>query len=136
LEVIHSKCRENLKLHLIFGIEEMSGRKNLVDEAEFLQVSALKIVSGEFFNAHMHIFKDVKFQETIAQESWVVMLGLIEVTYYDLDGAILAVRELKAGDCSITLQGGHRYEAKLDSLVYEFKSGPYEGQSRDKIMIN
>lgn len=135
LETIVSRCNPEVKLHLIFRLDEMSGRKNLVAESEFLQVSALKIDSGEFFRPHRHILKDLVHSETIAQESWVVISGQIQVTYYDLDDSVIEKRDLFPGDCSITLQGGHRYEAIGESLVYEFKSGPYEGQQRDKVMI-
>ena len=37
---------------------------------------------------------------------------------------------------SFTLQGGHNYLIlEDDTLVYEFKTGPYEGQEFDKKFI-
>ena len=113
----------------------MQGRKNLVEGTEFLQVSSLKIADGESFQAHRHIWKELKVAQTIAQESWVVIAGKIEVTFFDLDDSLISKHELSPGDCSITLQGGHSYTAIGESLVYEFKSGPYEGQANDKVMI-
>ena len=43
---------------------------------------------------------------------------------------------LNVGDASFTLEGGHNYEILEDNtLVYEYKTGPYEGQEFDKIFI-
>ena len=49
---------------------------------------------------------------------------------------LLATPILKQGDASFTLYGGHTYEIlENDTLVYEYKTGPYEGQRLDKEMI-
>jgi len=43
---------------------------------------------------------------------------------------------LYVGDASFTLEGGHNYEILEDNtLVYEYKTGPYEGQEFDKTFI-
>ena len=43
---------------------------------------------------------------------------------------------LKPGDASFTLEGGHNYLILEDNtLVYEYKTGPYEGQALDKTFI-
>ena len=53
---------------------------------------------------------------------------------YDIDNeTILATPILKPGDASFTLEGAHTYEIlEDDTIVYEYKTGPYEGQSLDK----
>ena len=72
----------------------------------------------------------------IAQESWVVIKGLVEVTFYDIDDTILDKVILNPGDVSITYRGGHNYKILSDdTLVYEFKTGPYLGQQYDKVFI-
>jgi len=44
---------------------------------------------------------------------------------------------LNAGDASFTLEGGHTYEILEDNtIVYEYKTGPYEGQQNDKKFLN
>ena len=59
--------------------------------------------------------------------------GKIKVDYYDLDDQLLESFILSEGDCTITLYGGHNYTSLADdTLVYEFKTGPYIGQSNDK----
>ena len=65
-----------------------------------------------------------------------VMRGSVEVTLYDRDNTVQAVRTLHEGDVTLTLFGGHGYRIlEDDTLVYEFKSGPYEGPSVDKEQI-
>ena len=44
---------------------------------------------------------------------------------------------LNVGDCSITLEGGHTYTIlENDTLIYEYKTGPYKGQENDKVMLD
>jgi hypothetical protein len=36
----------------------------------------------------------------------------------------------------MTFEGGHTYEAlEDDTVVYEYKTGPYQGQESDKIFL-
>ena len=43
---------------------------------------------------------------------------------------------LEQGDASFTLEGGHNYQILEDNtLVYEYKTGPYEGQKLDKVFL-
>ena len=43
---------------------------------------------------------------------------------------------IKKGDCSMTFEGGHTYEIlEDDTIVYEYKTGPYFGQILDKEFI-
>ena len=43
---------------------------------------------------------------------------------------------IKTGDCSITFEGGHTYTIlEDDTIVYEYKTGPYYGQKLDKAFI-
>ena len=62
-----------------------------------------------------------------------VIQGSVKVDYYDLDDSLLESVILNEGDCTITLRGGHNYTS-LDenTLVYEFKTGPYLGLDFDK----
>ena len=56
--------------------------------------------------------------------------------FYDLDNSVLTTEILNVGDASFTLEGGHNYEILEDNtLVYEYKTGPYEGQEFDKVFI-
>ena len=71
-----------------------------------------------------------------AQEAWVVIKGRVKIYYYDLNDDLLTTREMIKGDCTITYLGGHNYEAlEEDTIVYEFKTGPYLGLEKDKTFL-
>ena len=44
---------------------------------------------------------------------------------------------IKQGDCSMTFEGGHTYTIlEDDTVVYEYKTGPYQGQKMDKVFLD
>ena len=137
MERIYSKVDGRL-LHIINRIYEFQGRKEVIPEDNFLQCATLRMEKGKTFPPHKHITKDRHYPEQIAQESWVVIKGSVKCTFYDLDDTIISNDTiLKAGDASFTLYGGHTYEIlEEDTLVYEYKTGPYEGQELDKTFID
>ena len=55
---------------------------------------------------------------------------------YDIDDSLIGEEIIKKGDCSMTFEGGHTYEIlEDDTVVYEYKTGPYTGQANDKVFI-
>jgi cupin fold WbuC family metalloprotein len=91
---------------------------------------------GKTFPPHRHIKKERYYNKQIAQESWVVIKGSVKCILYDIDDTIIATPILYPGDASFTLEGGHTYEIlEEDTIVYEYKTGPYEGQELDKRFI-
>lgn len=81
------------------------------------------------FPPHRHIIKERHYQEQIVQESWVVIRGSVKCIFYDIDDKIIATPVLNERDASFTLYGGHIYEIlEENTIVYEYKTGPYEGQ--------
>lgn len=135
MDKFYSKVEEGLLAHAIYRFSEFEGRQNIISESEFLQIATLKLSKMETFEPHIHLWKDLPMGENVAQESWVVVKGEIEVIFFDIDGEFLHQDVLREGDCSISLYGGHSYTALSDSLVYEFKNGPYLGQLKDKKFI-
>jgi len=133
---IYSKVDGRL-LHIINRVDEFSGRKEVIPEDNFLQCATLKMPLGKTFPPHKHIIKDRHYKEQIAQESWVIIKGKVRCYLYDIDDTLLATPILTPGDASFTLYGGHTYKIlQEDTLVYEYKTGPYEGQELDKEFIN
>lgn len=132
---IYSKKDPSVLLHAIVeksGFE--SDRLDVSPEEEFLQLATMRFDKGRTFKAHKHIFHEKV--TNIAQESWVVIQGKVKAILYDLDDEIIETVELSSGDASITFRGGHTYEIMDDdTLVYEYKTGPYLGQSLDKVFI-
>ena len=135
---IFSKTEENKLLHLVCRAsgEDMEPRTDVVGDKEFLQLAILNFDKGRTFVPHRHIAKIVP-DTAIAQESWVVLRGRVKAIFYDLDDEVLCTEELDSGDISITLYGGHNYEIlEDDTLVLEYKTGPYYGQKLDKVFID
>jgi len=140
MEKILSKVEEGRVLHIIKRLSEIENNKDnrvdIVDADNFIQCSSLNMSKGKTFRPHKHITKDRRYKEQIAQESWVVIKGSVKCIFYDLDDEIIAKSILKAGDASFTLGGGHTYQIlEDDTIVYEYKTGPYEGQEFDKVFL-
>ena len=136
MEKIYSKIHPDTLLHIIVRKEDLvPGRVEVVDETKFIQCALLNMERETTFRPHRHIWK-VGPEQTIAQESWVVIQGTVKCTFYDLDDTILVEPVLGPGDASFTLEGGHTYTILEDeTLVYEYKTGPYISQAMDKIFI-
>ena len=136
MEKIYSKVDPEKLLHIINRLDEINGRSEVVPENNFIQCATLKMEKNKTFPPHKHITKDRHYTEQIAQESWIVIKGSVKCILYDIDDQIIATPTLYSGDASFTLYGGHTYEIlEEDTIVYEYKTGPYEGQSLDKTFI-
>ena len=136
MEKIYSKQEPEKLLHIIVRKEDIKpGREDIVSEENFIQCSILNMDKGKTFKPHKHIWKERKLN-VIAQESWVVIQGSVRCIFYDIDDSNLTTEILNVGDASFTLEGGHNYEILEDNtFVYEYKTGPYEGQKFDKTFI-
>jgi cupin fold WbuC family metalloprotein len=137
---IYSKVEPDKLLHIIKTYDDVVSqsdpREDVVPDDNFIQCSTLKMDNGKTFRPHYHILKDID-RESIAQESWVVIKGKVKFIFYDLDHEIIDTCVLNEGDISFTLYGGHTYEVlQDDTIVYEYKTGPYYGQQFDKRFID
>ena len=136
MEKIYSKKDPNLLLHIVNRKSNIkSERQDLSADEEFLQASCFSLPKGKTFRPHKHI--PLERHTTITQESWVIIKGKVKAILYDIDDTIVAEPILEQGDCSMTFRGGHNYLClEDDSLVYEYKTGPYYGQKKDKVFID
>jgi len=137
MEKIYSKIDPDKLLHIVVRKEDiLPRRQDIVPEENFIQCSILNMPKDKTFKPHKHIWKE-RTRNVIAQESWIVIRGRVQCTFYDLDDTIIATPVLEVGDASFTLEGGHNYLIlEDDTLVYEYKTGPYEGQALDKTFID
>jgi len=143
IQKFYSKVNPEELLHMIFSPELPHlkdepdvVRTNISPEKEYLQSAHIYIPQhGHKFRPHIHL---PQTREThITQEAWIVITGLIKVYFYDTDGKLLNDSLLYPGWTSITFRGGHTYECLLnDTNVLEFKTGPYNGQEKDKEFID
>ena len=136
MEKIFSKVDPEKLLHIITRKEDITpGRIDIVPEENFIQCSILNLEKDKTFKPHKHIWKE-RTKNVIAQESWIVVQGSVKCILYDIDDTIIYEPILYPGDASFTLEGGHNYLILEDNtLVYEYKTGPYLGIELDKIMI-
>ena len=133
----YSKIEKSLLLHQSIHLKNTKGkgRENISPSSESLQACYITLEKYQTFEPHKHIFHQREMP--IAQESWIVIHGKVEVTYYDLDDSVLEKTIINAGECTITYRGGHNYLSLEDNTnVYEMKTGPYLGQKFDKQFIN
>lgn len=138
MEKIFSKVDPAILLHIVCRKRDIQQKRfDIIDAENFIQCSSLKLDKGDTFRPHHHIWKnDGISHDVIAQESWVVIEGSVKCIFYDIDNTIIAEKILQPGDASFTLEGGHNYEALSDdTIVYEYKTGPYLGQTLDKRFI-
>lgn len=137
MERIYSKIEPEKLLHIIYNLNEVEDRIDLIPENNFLQCSVVRKQYGKKFQTHKHIYKPIDFKEQIAQESWFVYKGKIKVFHYDIDDSFLGSHILSEGEINITLFGGHTFEIlEDDTIVCEQKNGPYYGQALDKKFID
>lgn len=137
MEKIYSKINKNKLLHIINRCTEIVNRTEIIESNNFLQCATLRMDKNKTFKPHKHIFKKINFDEIIAQESWIVISGRVKCTFYDIDDTKIEEIILYPGDASFTLYGGHTYEIlENNTIVYEYKSGPYFGIELDKKFIN
>jgi len=133
---IYSKKDPEKLLHIINRIEDIEERNNVAPDNQFLQLATLRMEKGKTFRPHQHIWKLSPTEKIIAQESWVVIKGSVKVYMYDIDGELLTTEVIRQGDCSMTFEGGHTYEIlEDDTVVYEYKTGPYMGIENDKVFL-
>jgi len=135
VEKILSSVEPGRLLHFVHRKSEFGARAELIDATQVLQLSSQSIPSGKEFRPHRHIPKKVDIFDITAQESWVVITGVVEVSYFDLNDTLIERRLLSEGDLSVTLAGGHGYRIIEEAMIYEFKTGPYLGVESDNTFI-
>jgi hypothetical protein len=124
-------------LNIICSVSDLYAGTNRIDvtePAESLQLGIMSGVAGKVFAPHTHLDKEIG--QVHIQEAFVVMKGRAHVRIFDIDNSVVGNYPILTGDVTILLAGGHSLILDEDSIFYEFKTGPYEGQSKDKIFIN
>lgn len=135
IKKFYSKIKPGELLHLVTDINKLNEERiDVAPEREYLQLALLNFKKGKTFKPHKHIHKE-KITD-IAQESWFVYKGSVECIFYDLDDTILTKEKITQGQISMTFRGGHNYKILEDNtLVLEYKTGPYLGIENDKKFI-
>jgi hypothetical protein len=96
------------------------------DDAAF-QAGFVVYPAGGSVVPHLHL----PVVRTVVGTSELLMVrqGRCVVDLYGDDRALVASRELTAGDLVISLRGGHGFRMLEDTVLFEVKQGPYHGQA-------
>jgi len=129
---IYSDINPDLLLVAIQRKNEITeDRSNISPESEFLQASSKNLHLGTSFAPHKH--KSLLRESNITQEAWVFLSGKVAAQFWDIDDRIIYETTLSGGDCAVVFRGGHSFQVLEDNtILYEFKLGPYFGQDKDK----
>lgn len=133
---IYSKKDPKKLLHIVSRFDDINNITYLTPEDQFLQVATFQMGREKTFKPHQHIWKDSPRDKVIAQESWLILRGSIKASLFDTDGTLLTTEIIRFGDCVITFEGGHTLDIlEEDTVMYEFKTGPYTGIKNDKVFL-
>ena len=132
---LYSNVDASVLLYVINRQEEINcQRQDLSPATEYLQVSCKVLKEGDKFRPHKHLHIERKTLTT--HESWVILKGVIKATFYDIDDSVYSEEIMSSGDCAISFSAGHSFEVlEDDTMLYEFKNGPYYGVEKDKEFI-
>jgi hypothetical protein len=107
------------------------------EDINTIQFAGFRYNKGHVMRAHRHIFYDTEWERIKTQEVLVVWKGKVKLTIFNRDDKILTTFELNKGDFYISLFGGVRYDVlEDDTILMEFKTGPFPGSEKDRILID
>jgi len=131
----YSNIDKNCLLFVINKKEEITKNRNdLSPDEEYLQCATKLLSAGDSFKPHRHNTLERKTDKT--QEAWVFLSGKVKAKFYDIDDSLFLETELCGGDCAVVFNAGHGFEViDDDTILYEFKTGPYYGMTADKTHI-
>ena len=131
----YSKVDKKKLIYSYFNLKSFNNsRMDFTPEFEYLQASCSILKNNKNIKAHKHKINERTIN--ITQEAWLIFDGSIKARFYDIDNTFLNEIILYAGDCVVLFNGGHEFTTlKENTILYEFKNGPYYGPLTDKIDI-
>jgi len=134
---IYSKINNKKLLHIFFRFKKNLERINLTPEKEFLQASVIRFKNKKIIKSHAHLYHPALKKKRPIQESWILFRGKAKISYFDTNKKLLKSFTMKPGDISISFAGGHRLEILTsNTIIYEYKTGPYKGTKKDLKYFN
>lgn len=132
---LYSRCDPLVLLATVFSPTNQIGRTDAAGTEEILQVSRICLGKDKVLRNHRHIELTERTTHGTV-ESWVLIQGKLAVNLYDTDDSLLTEFVMTPGDCMTLYRGGHGFTVLEDqTLIYEFKNGPYLGASLDSKTI-
>ena len=135
MQKIYSKVNKDILLLTLIRKDNITNdRIDLSPEEETLQVAVKSLKKRTSFKPHKH--NKIRRVTDVTQESWVFLSGRVKAQFYDIDDKIILETEMSAGDCVVVFKAGHSFKVLEDNtIIYEFKNGPYYGVEADKTFI-
>ena len=132
---VYSVVDPDLMLCVINRGDDIGTRRaDLSPQDQYLQCATKKLTKGTTFAPHKH--NELIRTTNITQEAWVFLRGRVAAKFWDIDDRLIYETELGEGDAAIVFRGGHSFEVlEEDTILYEFKTGPYYGVEKDKTYI-
>lgn len=132
----YSNIDKNKIIYSHFKLKDLKkSRDDFSPENEFIQASCSKYKKNQSIKAHKHKTNKRNIDKT--QEAWLVFSGSIKAKFYDIDNTLFDEVIVNKGDCVILFNGGHDFVSiKKDTILYEFKNGPYYGSEKDREYID
>ncbi len=97
----------------------------VTDDSLPMQVGFIVYPEGGEVGRHVHVPLERSLVGT--SEVLLVRSGRCEMDVYDDERALVATRELAAGDVVVIFGGGHGFRMLEDTTFLEVKQGPYTG---------
>ncbi len=124
---------------IIFSLFKFSNfKKNRIDftpDTEYLQGSCTLLNKNKKIQSHKH--KSNQRIINITQEAWLIFRGSVKAKFFDIDDSYFKEIVLTVGDCVVLFNGGHSFNTlEADTILFEFKNGPYYGAKKDRIEID
>jgi len=135
-KLIYSKVKKDLLLLAINKRNEISKKRtDICPEDQYLQICTKIMPKGMTFKPHKH--NKLKRETDYTCESWLILEGSVQATFWDVDDNKIFDIILESGDCAVVFRAGHSFKVlEENTVLYEFKSGPYYGVEKDKSFLD
>ena len=129
---VNSKVYSNLNLCKVVSFGKFLHRTNLTEPDQIIQASLIKMDRFQSVLRHEHL--PIERYTVGTGEGWLILNGSFEAEIFDIDQTSLGKFLLKKFDIILMFSGGHSLHAvKKNSVIFEFKNGPFKGSDSDKI---
>jgi hypothetical protein len=129
---VNSKIHSNFNLCKVVSYGNFNNRINLAEPDQIIQASLINMSRFDSVPNHRHL--PIERYTTGTGEGWLVLNGSFEAEIFDIDQTSLGKYLLKKFDMILMFNGGHSLHAtKKNSILFEFKNGPFKGSDSDKI---
>ena len=125
----------NVKIAKILNSKHLDdGLTFFTEDDNTIQIGSWKYKKNKILPAHYH--NTFKRESFVTQEAVYVVKGKIKCEIYEENGNFISSHILSKGDLMIQFSKAHQYIMLKDSIVLEFKNGPYFGAEKDRTRIS